>query len=101
MGGDKATVADLAGRVSAGGAGGQREALFGGRGTVADFCYVCLCVAVDTHDCCWTLLWAAVHAHVALCIALWRRGRPAMGVGRQCARCCVSDLLKRVRACTC
>ena len=41
-----------------------------------------------------------VHAHVACCSALWRRRRPAMGLGRQCARYCVSDRSKRVRACT-
>ena len=59
MGEDKATVADLADRVSCGGEGGQWEASFGGSGTVADFCYVCLCVDVDVRDCGWTHLWAA------------------------------------------
>ena len=40
-----------------------------------------------------------VQAHLACCSAPWRRGRPAMALGRQCARCCVSHRSKWVRAC--
>ena len=40
-----------------GGQRGQREALFGGRGMFADFCYVCMCVAAEACDCGWSHLW--------------------------------------------
>ena len=88
-----AAVGALTGRVSAGrrgGRGGRGKLLGWHRGMLADFCYVCICVAAEACDIvAEATLGLPVHAHFACCSALWRRGRPAMALGRQCALCCV------------
>ena len=96
-----ATVGALTGRVSAGGAGGAEGSFVGWQGHV---CRLLPCVHVR---CCGRVRSVAgaslrlpVHAHYACCSAPWRRRRPAMALGRQCALCCVSDRSKWFRACS-
>ena len=109
-----ATVADLAGRVSAGGGwGGRGKLCFVARALLQTFA-MCACVWLWTRTIvAGDIFGLPVHIHVASCGALWRWGRPAIQIavteipsstlckrvkgGVQGATVVVSDLKKRIR----
>ena len=75
-------VGALAGRVSAGGAGWAEGSFLGWQGhMLADFCYVCMCVAAEACDCGWSHLGAAGARPFRMLQCPVAAGSPSYGTG--------------------
>ena len=80
--------------------GGQREALLGSRGPLADVAMLCMCVAADAHGCVWSHVRAAGACLFRMLQWAVVAGSPSYGTGEAVCtvlRVCWLEMGPRVR----